>query len=63
MKHLKEMKETYFVHLYEAFAIVFSLLKAAMACLIHAFIPFLFKTTASSTIRKTLKRTDDRYAG
>jgi hypothetical protein len=57
------MKENYFTHLYEAMLIVFSLLKAAIACLVHAFLPFAFKTTASSIIRKTLKRTDDRYAG
>ena len=63
MSHLKNMKENYFSHLLEALFIVFSLLKAAGACLIHAFIPFVFKTTASSIIRKTLQRTDDRYAG
>jgi hypothetical protein len=57
------MKENYFTHLYEAMLIVFSLLKAAIACLVHAFLPFAFKTTASSIIRKTLERTDDRYAG
>ena len=63
MSHLKDMKENYFVHLFEALVVVFSLLKAAVACLIHAFLPFVFTTTASSTIRKTLQRTDDRYAG
>lgn len=57
------MKENYFVHLFEALVVVFSLLKAAAACLIHAFLPFVFTTTASSTMRKTLQRTDDRYAG
>ncbi len=57
------MKENYFAHLLEALLIVFSLLKAAGACLVHAFAPFLFKTTASSIMRKTLQRTDDRYAG
>jgi hypothetical protein len=63
MSHLKGMKENYFVHLFEALLIVFSLLKAAVACLVHAFIPFIFTTTASSIVRKILQRTDDRYAG
>jgi hypothetical protein len=63
MSHLKNMKENYLIHLFEALLIVFSLLKAVGACLIHAFVPFMFKTTASSIIRKTLQRTDDRYAG
>ena len=63
MSHLKEVKENYFKHLTEALFIVLSLLRALLACLIHAFIPFVFKTTASSIIRKVLQRTDDRYAG
>ena len=57
------MKENYFAHLFEALVVVSSLLKAAVACLIHAFLPFVFTTTASSTMRKVLQRTDDRYAG
>jgi hypothetical protein len=63
MSHLKDMKENYFTHLFEALLIVFSLLKASLACLVHAFFPYIFKTTASSIMRKILQRTDDRYAG
>jgi hypothetical protein len=63
MSHLKDMKENYFTHLFEALLIVFSLLKAAIACLVHAFVPFVFKTTASSIMRQILQRADDRYAG
>jgi hypothetical protein len=63
MSHLKVMKENYFTHLVEALFVVFSLLIALLACLVHAFIPFVFKSTASSIIRKILKRTEDRYAG
>lgn len=62
MSHLKSIKENYFTHLFEALLIVFSLLKAAFACLIHAFIPFIFTTTASSIMKKIIQRTDDRYA-
>lgn len=63
MKHLKEMKESYVVHFGEAVFVSISLFKAGLACLVHAFLPFLFTKTASSTMRKTLQRTDDRYAG
>ena len=63
MKHLKEVNENYFVHMYEACLISFSLFVACIACLVHAFIPSVFTKTASSTIRKILQRTDDRYAG
>ena len=60
MSHLKDMKENYFVHLFEALNIVLHLLKASIACLIHAFVPFIFKTTASSTIKKVIERVDSR---
>lgn len=62
MKHLNELKEGYFKHLTEALLIVGSLLIAAFACLIHAFIPSLFNKTASTIIRNILGRTDDRYS-
>ena len=62
MSHLKNMKENYFAHLFEALFIVFSLIRAALACFIHAFFPFIFKTTASGIIKGILKRTGDRYA-
>jgi uncharacterized membrane protein len=61
MSHLKDMKENYLTHLIEALLIVLSLLKAAAACLVHAFVPFIFKTTASSIMKKTLQKTEDRY--
>lgn len=61
-KHLDEVKEGYFKHLVEAMAIVFSLLAASLACLIHAFIPKLFTKTASTIMRNILSRTDNRYA-
>lgn len=61
MTHTKDMKENYFKHMYEALLIVLSLIIASLACFIHAFVPFIFKKTASSIMRKTLQRTDNRY--
>lgn len=63
MSHLEDMKESYSVHFGEAVFVSLSLFKAAFACLIHAFLPFIFTKTASSTMRIILQRTDDRYAG
>ncbi len=61
MSHLKDVKENYFTHLFEALLIVLSLIVATVTCFIHSIFPFLFKKTASSIIRKILQRTDERY--
>jgi hypothetical protein len=61
MSHLGELKENYFKHFFEALLISLSLIAAATACLIHAIIPFAFKKTASTIMRKILSRTDSRY--
>ena len=61
MIHLKEVKESYFKHFAEALLISLSLAAAAIACFIHAIIPFTFKKTASTIMRKILLRTDSRY--
>lgn len=61
MSHLKEIKENYFKHLLEALFISISLLIGSITCLIHAFVPMIFKQTASTIMRKTLSRTEDRY--
>lgn len=62
MKHLEESGESYFVHMVEAWLIVISLIGASLACLIHSFIPQVFKRTASNIMRSILNRTDKRYA-
>lgn len=62
MKHLDDVKENYRKHFLEALLISLSLLFASLACLIHAAFPFIFKTTASSIMRKLMSRTDKRYA-
>jgi len=58
--HPASVGETYFGHM--AFAAWFSsrLFMAAFAALIHAFLPFMFKTTASRIIRELYERTHNR---
>jgi hypothetical protein len=54
-KHLYLANEGYFEHLLKAIGFSISLFVAATACLVHAFIPWLFETTASDRIRKLHK--------
>lgn len=58
--HPASVGETYFGHM--AFAAWFSsrLFMAAFAAIIHAFLPFLFETTASRIIRELYERTHNR---
>lgn len=58
--HPASVGETYFGHM--AFAAWFSsrLFMAAFAAIIHAFLPFLFETTASRIIRELHERTHNR---
>lgn len=61
--HPATVGETYFGHM--AFAAWFSsrLAMAAGAALVHAFLPFLFETTASRIVRQLYERTSKRGAG
>ena len=58
--HPATVNETYFGHM--AFASWFAsrLFLAAFAALVHAFLPFLFETTASSIVRELAERTHKR---
>ena len=60
--HPASVDETYLGHM--AFAAWFSskLFMAACAALIHAFLPFLFETTASRIVRELAERTHNRRA-
>ena len=62
VEHPASVDETYFGHM--AFAAWFSskLFMAAGAALIHAFLPFLFETTASRIVRELAERTHNRRA-
>jgi hypothetical protein len=61
--HPETVGESYFGHL--AFAAWFSsrLFMAGGAALVHAFLPFLFETTASRIIRELYERTNRRQRG
>jgi hypothetical protein len=58
--HPAAVGESYFGHM--AFAAWFSsrLFLAGLAALVHAFLPFLFETTASGIIRELYERTHNR---
>jgi Family of unknown function (DUF6356) len=60
--HPASVDETYFGHM--AFAGWFAgrLLMAGGAALVHAFLPFLFETTASRIVRELYERTHNRRA-
>ena len=62
VEHPASVDETYFGHL--AFAAWFSsrLFMAAGAAIVHAFLPFLFETTASRIVRELAERTHNRRA-
>jgi hypothetical protein len=61
--HPETVGETYFGHM--AFAAWFAsrLFMAGGAALVHAFLPFLFETTASRIIRELYERTHNRKPG
>lgn len=61
--HPETVGETYFGHM--AFAAWFAsrLFMAGGAALVHAFLPFLFETTASQIIRELYERTYNRKPG
>lgn len=58
--HPETVGESYFGHM--AFAAWFAsrLFAAGGAALVHAFLPFLFETTASRIIRELYERTNNR---
>jgi len=58
--HPEKVGESYFGHM--AFAAWFAsrLFAAGGAALVHAFLPFLFETTASRIIRELYERTHKR---
>jgi hypothetical protein len=60
LDHPEAVDESYFGHM--AFAAWFAsrLCLAAGAALVHAFLPFLFETTASRIVRELYERTHNR---
>jgi hypothetical protein len=62
-EHPASVDETYFGHM--AFAAWFAsrLFMAGGAALVHAVLPFMFETTASSIVRELYERTNNRKPG
>lgn len=51
-RHLHQVGETYVEHLRHAMSFAVALTGAAIACGIHALLPFLFEKTGSACIQK-----------
>ena len=58
--HPASVDETYFGHMAFAGWFAGKLFMAGGAALVHAFLPFLFETTASGIIRELYERTHNR---
>ena len=59
-RHLNQVGEGYFSHMHVALIYFLSLSLATVAVLIHAFVPGLFKSTASSICREIISSTTER---
>lgn len=53
-EHPASVGETYFGHLFSALSFCAKMTIALLACLVHAFIPFLFVTTGSEMIKRLM---------
>ncbi|MDG1709162.1 MAG: DUF6356 family protein [Emcibacteraceae bacterium] len=53
-EHPASVGETYFSHLFSALGFCAKITIALSACLVHAFIPFLFEKTGSQMITKLM---------
>jgi len=58
--HPESVGESYFEHMNVALSFAGPLLAAGMAALVHAFLPFLFLTTASRTVKRLHARMTNR---
>ena len=59
-EHLKKSNENYFEHMIVALKISFQLFTGAMMAFLHALLPSLFTTSASSIIRKLYSFIENR---
>lgn len=53
-EHPRQVGETYFQHCRFALIFGFNMATGGIACIIHAFFPFLFKTTGSHFLLKMM---------
>jgi len=58
--HPESVGESYFEHMAVALSFAGPLLMAGLAALVHAFLPFLFLTTASATVKRLYTRMTSR---
>jgi hypothetical protein len=61
LDHPATVNETYFQHMRFAFSFAFWLGTAALAALVHAFIPVLCETTASRILKRLTARIESRH--
>ena len=61
-EHPASVGESYWQHLAFALGFAVKLLLAGLAALVHALLPFLFKTTASRLVAEMADRTGARRA-
>jgi hypothetical protein len=61
--HPKSVDESYLEHASVAIFYSIKLFLASVACFVHAFLPFLFKSTASSMSRHVVRDVDRRVKG
>ena len=59
-EHPASVGESYFAHMRVALSFALPLGLAAGAALVHAFLPFLFHTTASTTVKRLHARMTNR---
>lgn len=62
LSHPASVGESYREHMRTAFSFALPLAKATGAACIHAFLPFLFTTTASRTVKQLHERMTSRCA-
>jgi Family of unknown function (DUF6356) len=60
-EHPESVGESYLEHMNVALSFAVPLLAAGLAALIHAFLPFLFLTTASRTVKQLHARMMNRH--
>lgn len=61
LAHPASVDESYWQHMRFAFGFAFWLIVAGMAALLHAVVPALCETTASSILRRLTQRIDARH--
>ena len=59
-KHLKDVNETYFEHMYHALGYTLTFLLLTVTTLIHSILPFLFVETGSKKVQELNKHIQNR---